>query len=238
MPAGCSVSAAELNFPDINYRTDKRISRAAYWRFAIPRFLQGRYAKALYLDIDVLPVSASLFGCFDYNLKGRAIAAARGMRSVLRSPNATGFNSGVMLIDIDRYMRAGISQTAFELIRSDISSMTIHDQSVLNAAAEGQWIELSMSFNFWAGALRTEIEKMFPPKIIHYVGDFKPWHIVTPYPRHPMRSDLISSLVRRGHWRVLTRGLHLRRLLKAAQKDSSGELVHRPDNRTRDAAGP
>jgi Glycosyl transferase family 8 len=206
VPEGLSIAGAELPLPDIDLPTDRRIPRASYWKIAAPAHLRGRYRRMLYVDVDVLPLSDRLFECFDYDMGGAPVAACQQAQNQNPMERRNGrvvdgklefdryFNAGVLLVDIETYCQQGVDRRTYHIIENQRSLISLHDQSALNLALSGTWKELSMSFNFWPGALGTFLEERRPPWLLHYYGDHKPWHMATPYVSPPVRNELLAAL--------------------------------------------
>lgn len=176
------------------------ISAATYYRLLIPRLIDAE--RALYLDSDIL-VRSSLVDAMTLELEGRAAAAARnltipfvasplgvvGWRDMQLEPNAPYFNAGVLLMDLPRWRRLEVSERALDYLGRHQDEVRLADQEALNAALYGQWSELDPVWNQqpfiqddWSGAhaivgdeaVRAARED---PRIVHFVGPVKPWHV-------------------------------------------------------------
>ena len=75
---GCRLGLLESR---ISFTGDGRVSGAAFLRLTLPRHIGAR--RLLYLDADTYPESAELFGLFDINMQGQAIAAVRDVEVTL-----------------------------------------------------------------------------------------------------------------------------------------------------------
>jgi lipopolysaccharide biosynthesis glycosyltransferase len=167
------------------FSTLPHISKMTFARFMIPRIFGKDVRRVLYLDADVL-VLEDLGPLWDTDLKGSVIGAvldrildpqikarAPGLEKFPRVRDY--FNAGVLLIDLDRWRKETISESALEyLIRHPDSPLA--DQDALNAACDGRWTELDLSWNFY-DHFKTAILHMPAaerPKIAHFTGQ-KPW---------------------------------------------------------------
>lgn len=222
LPEALSLRASDLPLPDLQFGTNARISKATYWRLAAPRPLAKTYRKLLYLDVDILPVDATLFECFDYDLKQAPFAACQSpFHFVPNRQTEDGkvrdgkftfnryFNCGVMLIDVARYLEAEFSEKAYAVIEQHGSALKYHDQTALNIAARELWADLPLAYNFWAGALGTFLVQRMQPKIIHYHGAYKPWHLVTPFAERllrlrMLRLRMLADVLAHGQIRMAT----------------------------------
>jgi len=214
---GGSIASSDLRLPNLDFPTSHRVSSAAYWRLAASRLLADRYRRLLYIDIDTLPADAALFDAFDYDMRAMPIAAAREVQHFRTSEHGRVedgevvfdryFNSGVQLIDTERFVAADLEARVYEVIQRHGSKLRLQDQSALNLAIEGQWAELSPAYNFWPGALGTIMEARCTPRIIHYYGETKPWSFPSPYRTHREQRRLRSWLLQQGELRFLLKGI-------------------------------
>lgn len=235
VPAGHSIAVKALGLPPLDYPTHRRITAASFWRIAAPDALAGRYAKLLYMDIDVLPVGPELFECFDYDLGDAPLAACQSVHSFqsgLPGPVAYGkfsfkryLNSGVLLINVPAFVAAGVADRAFAIVEREGANLGLLDQTALNLALDNDWLDLSLAYNFWPGALGTFVEALRPPRLLHYYGNYKPWHPISPYPSGPSRRRLIAELVRRGAGQLLFRQWGLRTTLRDRHRRIGHEFV-------------
>jgi lipopolysaccharide biosynthesis glycosyltransferase len=86
------------------------------------------------------------------------------------------FNSGVMLIDIARWLEQGIGKRALEFVRDNPTICWLPDEHSLNAVLDGRICELSPIWNFRTTSmslLRGRDDVI--PVIRHYDGPHKPW---------------------------------------------------------------
>jgi lipopolysaccharide biosynthesis glycosyltransferase len=226
-------SISQLSLPDIKYSGPSHVTGTACRRIVAPRLLQDRYAKLLYLDIDVVVSDPSLFQVFEANMQSPLAATRWHKMSFDPSKVVDGtiregefafrryFNSGVMLIDIDRYLEAEVDMKALDFLTGTEGRTYLADQTALNLAAGNNWQELTPAMNFRAELLPTFFADVFPPVVIHYVGRDKPWH---PLARaHPLRSAQWGWLLSNGHWRFLLRNTDLRRLAKWLRDKAKGK---------------
>ena len=91
------------------------------------------------------------------------------------------FNSGMMLIDVGRYVAEDIGHKALALAAS--KAFPYMDQDVLNIVLEGKtYFTSSIAYNckVFTRDERFELEKD-EVKIIHYTGKNKPWKFYTPF---------------------------------------------------------
>ena len=193
--------SVEFNVPIIFYYIDnsyvenlyasRYINVTAYYRFFCPYILKnlGNIKRMLYLDVDMLCIAdiSPIFSCDlqnkiayvvnlpkDEKLKKDRV---RGLQLI----NNQYFNSGMILIDIDRYVEEDIGEKALQLAKSnDFPHM---DQDVLNILLDGKTIftssaEYNCRISIRDEAFNKEKEKI---KIIHFTSRNKPWKIYTKF---------------------------------------------------------
>jgi lipopolysaccharide biosynthesis glycosyltransferase len=232
-----AIPSSALKSPNLKFSGPKHITSAAYLKITAPGYLRHEYAKVLYLDIDVVVKDSSLFRIFDCELT-TPLAATRwhknsfDPRKVHNGKVREGayefdryFNSGVLYIDVDRYADAQVETKALAFLADKEGKTATADQTALNLAVLDNWQELSPSFNFRAELLRTHFADVFPPVVIHYVGDEKSWHI--PSVPHPLRTEQLKWLAKNGYFRFLLENIRpgrFRRAMKRRRKSKDHRL--------------
>jgi lipopolysaccharide biosynthesis glycosyltransferase len=232
------IPVSQLAMPAIRYSGPSHVTEAACLRIVVPRYLQERYSKLLYLDIDVVVSDASVFRVFDVELTTPLAATRWHKKSFDPDVRINGkiqegvfqfaryFNSGVLLIDVDRYLEAEVDVKALKFLAEEEGKSAIPDQTALNLAVGENWEELSPAMNFRAELLQTFLSQTFPPIVIHYVGEQKSWH--TPSVSHPLRSEQLSWLAANGHWRFLLNNVRGRRLISTIGRLIKRKTRYRP----------
>jgi lipopolysaccharide biosynthesis glycosyltransferase len=227
-----------LPMPPISYNGPSHVTEAACLRIVAPRLLREAYARILYLDIDVLVADASVFRVFDVELR-TPLAATRWHKksfdpqAVVDGKVREGtfefrryFNSGVLLIDVDRYVSGDIDGKALTFLAEEGARSETPDQTALNVAVGEAWQELSPAMNFRAELLPTFLAQRFPPVVIQSVGEQKSWQ--SPSVRHPLRSEQLKWLWSQGYWRFLAGHVRARRLIRAIGKGIRGKGAYKP----------
>ncbi|MDP3288637.1 MAG: glycosyltransferase family 8 protein [Methyloversatilis sp.] len=164
-----------------------RHGAAAYLRLLIPGEVTGRYRRVLYLDSDIMPMSAGIDQLLGIDLLGAVIGAVRdnvqwrtpGRRvpenRKLGRPASPYFNSGMLLIDVERYRSERILGRCLQVLADSPEAVLRHDQSLLNLALDGHWTELSPVWNWqytWSSRFFADLVE---PKFVHFIGPNKPW---------------------------------------------------------------
>lgn len=151
----------------------------AYARLFVGEILPPECHRCLYVDIDTITVAdiSSLYGT---DMKGRTIAAARnyvnddgeGDFARLGERGGVYFNSGVMLIDLERWRTLSVGMRALEYARKAGPKLILHDQDALNIVLSDDWLEFSQEWNWWFGTPPVEMDV----KLFHCAMSPKPWH--------------------------------------------------------------
>jgi lipopolysaccharide biosynthesis glycosyltransferase len=163
------------------------LSAAMYSRLLIPALLPNE-SRCIWLDSDVL-VRRDLNELWNTDLAGLPVGAvtcyyvptvghAHGIpyvKEAIESPTSPHFNSGILLMDLDRWRSDNTDEKVAEFIKTYGSQMK-GDQDLLNAiflnrwhACPGHWNDQE-AFNQKSEAARAE------PAIRHFSGPLKPWN--------------------------------------------------------------
>lgn len=152
------------------YKTE--ISYTVFLRYFIEDFVVEN--RVLYLDCDII-VKKSLDSLFDLDMNGYPIAAIpdQGAR-VYFSKNI--FNAGVLLVDTNFFKENKIKDKLIALTEELHEEVDMADQSILNIAFEGNWLQLPWYFNFIPNHVDfIDGYKESEVSIIHYLTHRKPW---------------------------------------------------------------
>ncbi len=171
-----------------------RMPDTTYHRLTLAQLLPAGVRKAIWLDCDLL-VMADLVRLWESDLGQHHLLAAQdtvvpfvssryGIRRwrELGLPEEAGyFNSGVMLVDLDRWRADEIGSRADRYLRENRDDVVFWDQEGLNAVLCGRWGELDPRWNQPGRASRSGLAA--PPSepwIVHFAGTLKPWLLPEP----------------------------------------------------------
>lgn len=180
------------------------INRTAYAILFWASYLPPSVRRVLFVDGDTL-IRESVRPLWEHDLGDSALAACRDLSSpAIASPMGVTawrelgldgrlpyFNSGVMLIDRERWVREKVESAAVEYLDRYAEQVIYYDQSALNAVLAGGWTELSLRWNYlvnqevpirnnWSHAYAyvdaADLDRSrADPAIVHFAGPFKPW---------------------------------------------------------------
>ena len=115
-------------------------------------------------------------------------ASARDrLRGLGLAPDQPYFNSGVLVIDLDRWRRDQIRKRLFDYVASSGSKLLFHDQDALNVVLQNDVRILDRRWNVQAMMYGRTVREAFPdfwresaearrrPALIHYTTKDKPW---------------------------------------------------------------
>jgi UDP-glucose/galactose:(glucosyl)LPS alpha-1,2-glucosyl/galactosyltransferase len=172
------VDSAIFDYFPIN----EDVSAASYYRLMIGELLPENITRALYLDCDTIATN-NFTSLFDVDMGEAVILAVADYFDAyhaerLNFPNGRSyFNSGLMMIDLEKWRREDIVTNALRFIRKNREIIQFADQDILNALLQDKWKPLGIEFNFQNKHARDwEMGKLdADPKIVHFTGKMKPW---------------------------------------------------------------
>jgi lipopolysaccharide biosynthesis glycosyltransferase len=177
-----------------------RFTGASFFRMFLPDIAPDEVERILYLDTDISVENIQrLFRLFDLNMAGNAIAGVRDCtiafeghstfreESARAGPQGKYLNTGVLLIDRRAYVEQKLSRRFAEAA----VSLRVYDQAAINAVLRGDWLELSPAMNMMLPLWNSFARAAFPPALVHFIGDVKPWHAAY-REDHPIRQEMLQ----------------------------------------------
>jgi len=199
--------SAEINYilPKKEYTAGlkecRHISCDAYYRFFIIE--NEKIKKLLYLDADMIIVE-DIFKLWETKFEDNILFAVKDPGGSETKKSDLGidvekyyFNSGVMLIDCEKWRRNKITQKAIEFMKDNPEKIDYADQDGLNAVLVDKWKELSPRWNLITRLVYYRYLPFFKipnyekdnvkeiimnPGVIHYASFIKPWYFLDPSP--------------------------------------------------------
>ncbi|BAY13440.1 glycosyltransferase family 8 protein [Calothrix sp. NIES-2098] len=177
----------------------RHLTVTAYYRLMITKFLNQDLDKVIYLDTDMV-VTGDLEELWNLDLGDNYALAVQddvelyiSMSDGLRNYNELGicpdekyFNSGLLVINLEKWRNENIGEKVIEYIRQNREYVR-NDQDGLNAVLAGKWRELHPRWNQMPKIYNYSSwkESPFPediynqllhqPYIIHFTNSPKPW---------------------------------------------------------------
>lgn len=196
---GGAISFLNTQEVDLNdVYVSGNLTKAAYYRLAIPKLLPNIVSKVIYLDCDLL-VLKDIVQLWKLDLHGKPIAAtedfgilssskksAEKAKNLVWKAEFSYFNSGVMIIDVSQWRQQNFADGLLQLVCE--RKFRHHDQDALNYFFMNNWAKMPLEWNvippIFNMPLRIAMNSTFRAKalnalkkiaIIHYAGGYKPW---------------------------------------------------------------
>lgn len=186
----CELIFKELKDIFTKFKCDtKHLNSAAYYRLiSLDRIPEKR---VIYLDIDTI-VESDMRELYNFDLEGKAVGAVSDYIVGVRG-NEDYFNSGVLLVDLDKWKSQNYSKKSLDYLEKNAKKLKFADQDALTHVFYGKWKKLPLRFNrqkiiheFSNSEMKLskkEYDKLLKfPSIIHYTGPRKPWHFKYVFP--------------------------------------------------------
>ena len=179
----CNIEFINVDYPNLfsDCRVRNHISKIAYSRLLIP-YLKPELKKRLYLDLDLI-VNIDITELFNQDIGKYIIGAVYeeysekyhsivSKKNLLIDESHKYFNSGVLLINCEKWRENNITNRLKEAYINFEKRMTFHDQDLLNIVfSPNNYFQLNKKFNYSSVDDYTENKNM----IFHYLGKLKPW---------------------------------------------------------------
>ncbi len=187
------------------------LNASIYDKILIYEYLPDKVKKIVFFDADIV-LKKDPAPLFDLELDRNYLAAVRDQVYETFSGEAKFtldiqahqyFNSGVMLVDVERWRNDNISQNSLKFALEKWDKTPFHDQDAFNFVVKGKWLEISP---LWNPRISNKIinsdgqtviyDKMTVYRLnlsylVHYSGPQKPWKYMT---FHPRKKDYLKYL--------------------------------------------
>jgi lipopolysaccharide biosynthesis glycosyltransferase len=184
-------------------------SKALYYRLLLADVLPPDYEKIIYLDSDLIVIQ-DLEKLWQIDIGDNYVLAVQDASIPLVSspygirkyqdlnilPESKYFNSGVLVINLQKWRAENISTKLFQYLETYKDFVQHHDQEAMNALFAGKWGEIEPQWNqtpnffgysSWRESPYQEIDyynAVNNPYIVHFAGTAKPWNSCE---KHPLR---------------------------------------------------
>lgn len=163
---------------------ERRFRRVIYARLLLDNILPANITRVIYLDSDTMAMS-DIAQVWESNLEGKTLGAVndpmrlfnmhgRDLREKrdLFAQGLPYFNSGMLVIELQRYAAAGIEQRLAEFETSGVLKRLYYDQDILNLIFREDWQQLDWRFNIVDPHMA---HQAMDPVILHYTLQARPW---------------------------------------------------------------
>lgn len=183
----------ESRLQGVQFRKNRPLSMAAYYRLLLSSVLPDDLDKVLYLDCDIIVVR-DIEEIFHIEIDNYALAATldifpysqqHRLQLHMEADERT-FCSGIMLVNLKYWREHNVEQDLLEYSKRHREVVYLHDQDVLNYKFKKHWFLLPPKWNRGANTIRPIpdnyckdfdiIEYICSPMLFHFASvDVKPW---------------------------------------------------------------
>ncbi|HEY9005080.1 glycosyltransferase family 8 protein [Ohtaekwangia sp.] len=185
--------SGEITFYDIDVAGAEQFvlmnnwTSAVYYRLYFPQIVPTAIRRLLYLDTDMLVING-LQELYNIDLEGYPIAAVYD--NYVKTQPLIGiyeeeqyFNSGMMVIDTDRWRSQSISERTMEYLRQYPERIKFVDQCGLNAILKNNWKKLPGKYNLLfslipEGLSKRAIQVFLRDKVVVHFTLQRPWNML------------------------------------------------------------
>ncbi len=228
------VGHIELASKSAPIRVYDHVSAASYFRLLLPELLPAELNRVIYLDCDLV-VLGDIGVLWDLDIDdhyaaavpeltadSRRVSSAQGLRlwqELGLAADLEQFNSGVLLINLDKWRAEFIMQRAMVYLAQAAEWLRWHDQEALNAVFAGNWLRLDARWNLTMRHLMSAAPVTGQPScIIHYHTAAKPWHADYPFAKQEVFYEYLDRTAWTGWRPARTRLSSIRRFGKQIVK--------------------
>jgi lipopolysaccharide biosynthesis glycosyltransferase len=207
----------------------------AYAKLLVPECVPE--ARTICCDSDLI-ITLDIFRLYNEGLDGYALGAS-GLGSVeyaferpfysklgmdLKAPV---FNSGVLLLDLERWRKEGIADTCWQFGAKYSTYLVTADQTILNAVFYKNFAKLHPRYNQDLGPIAPLNNNDYRDRIYHFIGTPKPWdpfgsvfHRYYPiYAKYLAQTAMPPRrLTENLSWRAVSRSVRLARHYRACRR--------------------
>lgn len=178
----------------VQFRKNRPLSLAAYYRLLLSEVLPKSLEKVLYLDCDTI-VMDDISEIFQLEIENYALAATldtfpytnQHRNQLHMEADQKTFCSGVMLVNLKYWRDNDVTSGLLEYAKRPRKEVHLHDQDVLNYFFKKNWFLLPPKWNRYATSSKAfrcngyrsfdYMEYTLSPKIYHYASvNIKPWY--------------------------------------------------------------
>jgi lipopolysaccharide biosynthesis glycosyltransferase len=167
-------------------------SKSVYFRLMMAELVKED--KILYLDADTIVLN-NIIELYETSIENTFLAAVLDPKfnrhsELLMNINSKYFNSGVLLVNLNKWREACIFQKCLEYLDINKANIELADQDVLNGVLDGnfrilnpiynqqvvfyeKWVLLSLNCYSKADILLA----LNNPVVVHFSGSYKPWRL-------------------------------------------------------------
>lgn len=192
--AVCYYDMDDSLLEGVQYRKNRPLSPAAYYRLLLAETLPAELDKVLYIDCDMI-ILRDISEIFDIELDDYALAATldqfpyssqHRLQLHMQADQRT-FCSGIMMVNLKYWRDNNVTPVLLEYAKRPRKEIWLHDQDVLNYYFKNKWFLLPPKWNkihttnrcprYFAYRKFDYKEYVLSPMLIHYASvGIKPWY--------------------------------------------------------------
>jgi len=168
----------------------KHLNRSIYMRLAVPRLLDGKVEKFIYLDADTLCFD-DISAIQDIDISEVICAVGHDALDIQNDKNARRldlkqghyFNSGFLYINVANWINNDVENKANAILFARGKTLPYPDQDALNIVMDEQVKFIDNRWNYLFTWFNDEQKENFfyhrntTPRIMHFTGGRKPWYL-------------------------------------------------------------
>lgn len=145
-------------------------------RLLIPYFIPSHIKKVIYFDVDMImqddisnlwkiDIGDFIVGAVSDTIGPVVRIIGEGVKNYAElglNPNEKYFNSGLLVINIERWLAENITQNTLETITKNKKYASLSDQYGLNVTIIGKWYEIDSTWSCFS------VRNLPNPSLIHY----------------------------------------------------------------------
>lgn len=145
-------------------------------RLLIPYFVPSHLKKVIYFDVDMImqddisnlwkiDIGDFIVGAVSDTIGPVVRTIGEGVRNYAElglNPDEKYFNSGLLVINIERWLEENITQNTLETITENKKYASLSDQYGLNVTIIGKWYEIDSTWSCFS------VRNLANPSLIHY----------------------------------------------------------------------
>lgn len=169
------------------YIINGKFVAAFLYRFFVPDLISEISSRVLYLDGDIV-CNGSISEFMTMNIGNHIVATTPDLKCkeyATRFSLSNYFNAGIILINIDQWMKKNITSLLLEtlnLYQSQNIDLPCADQDILNIVLKNNTFFVSRKYNMPYRLVRPSLfkkslknENPSSASLIHFIGAIKPW---------------------------------------------------------------
>jgi lipopolysaccharide biosynthesis glycosyltransferase len=198
---GARCTLVPVSFDASSLQIAGHLTAAAYYRLLLPELLPPDCHRVIYMDCDI-HVGRDLAELWTMDMGDCPMGAVHDpafadWSRVGIDPEEGYFNSGVLLLDVERIRRHGYFAATIEDAVANPEALTWSDQCALNRVFRKRWLRLEPHWNYLHFHLLADIRthgltaarRIAARSIVHFNNYNKPWLAEC---AHPLKQQYFS----------------------------------------------